>query len=162
MGTSADPRLRRTGNFNGFSGFGNLDRGWDQALSGTDVLMTFGDDEDPATPQGRGRRWTIWGQGDLQTFRGTPSAMRDYQGDLRTGYLGFDTQVGARLAARRRGGTQRRGGRVAGRDGHGAAGDDADAGAPVRALGAWRYGGLGRGRLRQGDGDSRPGHERPA
>ena len=108
LGTSADPRLRRTGMFNGFSGFGNLDRGWEQALSGTDVLMTFGDDEDAAGPQGRGRRWTIWGQGDLQTFRGTPSDVRGYEGDLRTGYIGFDTQVGSNwllgVAAARSGG----------------------------------------------------------
>ena len=108
LGTSADPRLRRTGMFNGFSDFGNLDQGWDQALSGTDVLMTFGGDEDDAGARGRGRRWTIWGQGDLQTFRGSPSDVRGYEGDLRTGYIGFDTQVGSNwllgVAAARSGG----------------------------------------------------------
>ena len=87
LGTYADPRLRRTGMFNGFSGFGNLDRGWEQALSGTDVLMTFGDDEDTAGPQGRGRRWTIWGQGGNGNQKRDPCGhlKRDPPGEVRRG-----------------------------------------------------------------------------
>ena len=38
----------------------------DRLLQGTDILLGFGGDG----PAGGGRRWTIWGQGDIQTFRG--------------------------------------------------------------------------------------------
>ena len=90
-GTSADPFLQHS---HVTSGFGSLAGGWDQALQGTDVLLAFGDTgQTPAgLPVGE-RRWTVWGQGDLQTFRGRSDAIGGYEGDLRTGYVGIDAQV---------------------------------------------------------------------
>ena len=93
LGTSADPRLRESG-FLGFGGLGGFGNGWDQALLGTDMLLAFGgDDQDAGESGGRGPRWTVWGQGDLQMFRGSPTAVKGYEGDLRTGYLGVDAQL---------------------------------------------------------------------
>ena len=74
VGTPADPHLQRLATSGGFTGFG---RDWDQTEAAA-----------------RRRRWTIWGQGDLQAFRGEPAATRGYEGDLRTGYVGVDAQVG--------------------------------------------------------------------
>ena len=91
VGTSADPRLRQPGSFTSFGGFSS---DWDRALPATDVLLAFGgDDASAEDPTGGGPRWTVWGQGDLQTFRGTPEPVKGYEGDLRTGYLGVDAQV---------------------------------------------------------------------
>ena len=91
-GTAADPYQRR---FGMAGGFGYQDAGWDRTLQGTDVLLAFGDngEMEPDAANGQ-RRWTVWGQGDLQTFRGTPAAVQDYEGDLRTAYLGVDARVG--------------------------------------------------------------------
>ena len=91
VGTSADPRLRQPGSFTSFGGFSG---DWDRALPATDVLMAFGGgDASAEEPTGGGPRWTVWGQGDLQTFRGRPEPVKGYEGDLRTGYLGVDAQV---------------------------------------------------------------------
>lgn len=35
-------------------------------------------------------------QGDIQAFRGTPDTVRDYEGDLRTAYVGVDALAGRR------------------------------------------------------------------
>ncbi len=92
VGTSADPRLRQPGSFGG--GFSSFGPDWDQALPSTDVLMAFGGDSGAAEDSTLGRpRWTVWGQGDLQTFRGAPTDVEGYRGDLRTGYLGIDAQL---------------------------------------------------------------------
>ncbi len=95
-GTPADPQLQPLAANGAFSGVGNV--GWDQALQGTDVLLTFGGGgQTEVEAPGRQRRWTIWGQGDLQAFRGTPeAAVGDYEGDLRTAYLGVDALAGRR------------------------------------------------------------------
>ena len=91
VGTSADPRLREPGSFTSFGGFSG---DWDQALPTTDVLMAFGGgDASGEERPGGGPRWTVWGQGDLQTFRGTPEPVKGYEGNLRTGYLGIDARV---------------------------------------------------------------------
>ena len=98
VGTSADPRLRRPGALGlmggGFSGPGG---GRDQLLQGTDVLLSFGG-ADQAARAGN-PRWRIWGQGDLQTFRGAPAEDVGYDGDLRTGYLGMDMRLRERWLA---------------------------------------------------------------
>ena len=97
-GTLTDPEMRlesvgRTnGSPTGLGSFGGSGEGrW---LRSTDLLFSFGgeDEEDAA----RGRRWTIWGQGDIQTFRGEQgeSGGTGYDGDLRTGYLGLDLALG--------------------------------------------------------------------
>ena len=92
VGTSAAPRLGRSGP--GLMG-GAFGGGWDRLLQGTDVLLSFGGQDQAAGPSSaRGRRWTVWGQGDLQTFRGAETEHEDYDGDLRTGYLGLDARLG--------------------------------------------------------------------
>ena len=113
VGTSADPRLRQPG---GFTSFGGFSGDWDRALPATDVLMAFGGgDASAEEPTGGGPRWTVWGQGDLQTFRGTPESVKGYEGDLRTGYVGVDAQVtrqwllGVAMARSGGAGTWRRG-----------------------------------------------------
>ena len=55
--------------------------------------MSFGGDE---TAQSGGRSWTLWGRGDLQSFRGVPGARSRYDGDLTTGYLGVDARLSER------------------------------------------------------------------
>ena len=94
-GTPAAPRLQPMAVNDAFNGFGLSRVGLDQVLQGTDVLFTFGGvGQRPEAAPGRQHRWTIWGQGDLQAFRGAPDAVRDYEGDLRTGYLGVDALAG--------------------------------------------------------------------
>ena len=90
-GTSADPFLQH---FVTGGAFGGLASDWNQALQGTDALLPFGGRGQTATEAvGGERRWTVWGQGDLQTFRGRTDAIGGYEGDLRTGYVGIDAQV---------------------------------------------------------------------
>ena len=89
VGTSADPRLRRPGAA-GMMGAGiGGDR--DRLLQGTDVMLSFGEDDQPAGPGGG--RWRVWGQGDMQSFRGAPTESAGYDGDLRTAYLGLDARL---------------------------------------------------------------------
>ena len=62
-----------------------------------------------------GNRWALWGEGDVQTFAGAPSGATDYDGDVRTGYVGIDTEltdrwlVGAAVSRSRGGGDWRAG-----------------------------------------------------
>ena len=62
-----------------------------------------------------GRRWALWGQGDAQTFAGAASGGTEYDGDMRTGYVGIDTEltdrwlVGAAVSRSRGGGDWRAG-----------------------------------------------------
>ncbi|MDE2661717.1 MAG: tandem-95 repeat protein, partial [Gemmatimonadota bacterium] len=44
-------------------------------------------------------RWSLWGQGDIQRFEGTPSGDSGYGGELSTAYAGLDTGLGARWLA---------------------------------------------------------------
>ena len=37
-----------------------------------------------------GLRWSVWGAGDLQNFRGEPDVNTSYDGDMKTAYVGFD------------------------------------------------------------------------
>ena len=100
VGTSADPRLRRPGAAGLMGGgFGGVDGGGDRMLQGTDVLLSFGGQETPAGAAGGGGRWTVWGQGDLQSFRGEPAETEGYDGNLRTAYLGVDARVSERWLA---------------------------------------------------------------
>ncbi|MDE2945049.1 MAG: tandem-95 repeat protein [Gemmatimonadota bacterium] len=46
---------------------------------------------------GGGLRLQLWGQGDVQTFRGAPSDGDSYDGELQTGYVGLDTWLGSRF-----------------------------------------------------------------
>ena len=94
VGTSAQARLGRSGAAEPTGGGFGTD--WGRLLQGTDVLLSFGgQDEEPSGPSGAGGlRWTVWGQGDLQTFRGAETEHEGYDGDLRTGYLGLDARLG--------------------------------------------------------------------
>ncbi len=75
-------------------GFGG---GWNQGLPGTNFLLAQGDgDPGEARP---GRRFTVWGQGDVQMFRGTTSTLSGYEGDVRTAYLGIDSRLTDRWLA---------------------------------------------------------------
>ena len=60
---------------------------------GTEWVFGFGGREGSARPAGA---WRFWGQGDIQTFAGEPSAERGYEGELRTGWAGLDRALGAR------------------------------------------------------------------
>ena len=109
VGTSADPRLQRPGAAGLMGGgFGGPGGGRDRLLQGTDVLLSFGGQETPSGGGG-GARWTVWGQGDLQSFRGAPAETSSYDGGLRTGYPGVDTRLSERwlagVAVARSGGT---------------------------------------------------------
>ena len=60
-----------------------------------------GSQEDGGRCPVRGR-WSLWGQGDIQRFEGTPSAQRQdsgYDGELSTAYVGLDTRLGDRWLA---------------------------------------------------------------
>ncbi len=93
-GALTEPEMRlsseRQTNGPGF-GFGSSGGGEEgRWLQSTDLLFSFGGEEE----EGPGRRWTIWGQGDIQTFRGEPEEASSYEGDLRTAYLGLDLEIG--------------------------------------------------------------------
>ena len=62
----------------------------------SEFLLAFGQDGDG---DGTGRRWTVWGQLDVQAFRGERSPAARYDGDLRTAYAGFDARLGERWLA---------------------------------------------------------------
>ena len=55
--------------------------------------------EDGEEASGWRRRWQVWGQGDVQTFEGAPSAVTGYDGELQTAYAGVDTRVTERWSA---------------------------------------------------------------
>ena len=84
---------------------------------GSDAL--FRDTEFEFTWGGRegasGNRWALWGEGDVQTFAGAASGATEYDGDVRNGYLGIDTEltdrwlVGAAVSRNRGGGDWRAG-----------------------------------------------------
>ena len=98
-GTSADPSLQRPGAVGLMgSGLAGPGGGRDRLLQGTDVLLSFGGPDEPSGV-GSGGRWTVWGQGDLQSFRGALAETAGYDGDLRTGYLGVDARLSERWLA---------------------------------------------------------------
>ena len=68
-------------------------------LRGSEFQLALGGDDETAGAAAPGRRWLVWGQGDVQTFAGAPSAAAGYEGDLRTGYVGVDTALSARWLA---------------------------------------------------------------
>ncbi len=87
-----------TGGLYGFGGFGG---GPDALLQGTEFELTLGDEEDGGGGWLR-RRLSVWGQGDIQTFHGTPTVYRydaRYDGDMRTGYVGVDARLTERWLA---------------------------------------------------------------
>ncbi|MDE2678447.1 MAG: autotransporter outer membrane beta-barrel domain-containing protein [Gemmatimonadota bacterium] len=67
-----------------------------------DFLFGWGGSrQDGERCQGHGR-WSLWGQGDIQGFEGTPAAHgldSGYDGELSTAHVGLDTRLGARWLA---------------------------------------------------------------
>ena len=59
-------------------------------LQGTSFELALGAGE--SDPSGRGR-WTLWGQGDVQSFDGGEDGI-DLDGEVRTGYVGLDARLG--------------------------------------------------------------------
>ena len=86
----------RSGSGDGM-GFGDLFRlgdlvrlqGGRDPLQGSEFLLALGGGQDAGG--GGGLRFQLWGQGDVQTFQGAPSDASDYDGELKTGYVGVDT-----------------------------------------------------------------------
>ncbi len=74
-------------------GFGHVSH-----ANATNFFIGWGDlDHNSSCSQG-GRRWTIWGQGDLQAFSAKPQQAllnSKYDGHVRTAFLGVDTHLGA-------------------------------------------------------------------
>ena len=66
-------------------------------LRGTNFLLVWGGSgAQEASPS---RRWTLWGQGDVQGFEGEPTGASGYEGDVRTGYVGLDVRLTDRWLA---------------------------------------------------------------
>ena len=63
----------------------------DDLLRSTDFQIVLGASE--STHVQAAETWTFWGRGDLQYFSSQPSRGSSYDGDLRAGYFGLDTQV---------------------------------------------------------------------
>ncbi len=89
------------GSIGGLYGFGGFGGGPDALLHGTEFELALGDEEDGGGGWLR-RRLSVWGQGDIQTFHGTPTVYRydaRYDGDMRTGYVGVDARLTERWLA---------------------------------------------------------------
>ena len=97
-GSSADPRFQRSGLMGGGFG-GGAGTDWGRMLLGTDVLLSFGGRGGTETAGAGVGRWRVWGQGDRQSFQWGAEDAAGYEGDLATGYLGVDVQLGERLLA---------------------------------------------------------------
>ena len=91
------PGIGGLGGFGGLGGlgsFGGFGGGSGALLRNSEFELALGgqdDGEGPAAP-----RWGVWGQGDIQTFRGTPDVFgyeADYEGDVQTGYVGVDARL---------------------------------------------------------------------
>ncbi len=87
-----------SGGLGGFGGFGGF-RGGADPLRGSEFLLSLGGGQEDAVGRGPGRRWQVWGQGDVQVFQGAPSAVTEYDGELQTAYAGVDTWVTERWLA---------------------------------------------------------------
>ena len=80
----------------GVGGLGAFPNPGGTGADGTEWMFAFGGQEGSARPGGD---WRFWGQGDIQTFAGEPSAERGYEGDLRTGWAGLDRALGTHWLA---------------------------------------------------------------
>ena len=90
-----------SGGLGSFAGFPNpVDFGGGaDPLRGSEFLLSLGGGSDAGEGGAPGRRWQVWGQGDVQAFKGAPSEAVGYDGGLRTAYVGVDTWVTARWLA---------------------------------------------------------------
>ena len=67
----------------------------EELLLNSAFSLTLGATEGNVPP---GPRWAIWGRGDLGMFAGRPEPGMRYEGELRTGWLGFDARAGQWVA----------------------------------------------------------------
>ena len=76
---------------------GGLSGGSDALLRDTEFELALDSGETRT-----GWRWSVWGQGDIQAFQGTPTVFgypAGYDGDVRTGYVGVDAWLKERWLA---------------------------------------------------------------
>ena len=81
-----------------FGGLGGFGMGMDP-LRSSEFELALGGAQDEGGETRPGRRWQLWGQGDVQAFAGAPSSGAGYEGDVRTGYVGVDTGLSERWLA---------------------------------------------------------------
>ena len=94
-GSGVSSGLGGFGRFGRFGGF----RGGADPLRGSEFLLSLGAGQEAGEASGSGRRWQVWGQGDVQTFQGAPSAITGYDGELQPACAGVDTRVTERWLA---------------------------------------------------------------
>ena len=72
---------------------------FEDLLRGSAFALSLGGGQDPAggAAPAAAARWTVWGGGDVQSFRGAPGGAA-YDGDVRTGHVGVDFQRAGWLA----------------------------------------------------------------
>ena len=72
---------------------------FENLLQGSAFALSLGGGQDQVggEPPAAGARWTVWGGGDVQSFRGAPGGDA-YDGDVRTGHVGVDFQRAGWLA----------------------------------------------------------------
>ncbi len=84
----------------GPDGPGLFGGGASRALGSTRVLIPLGERWETGDGTAAGRRWTVWGQGDEQGFRGSSAAGAlsgpTYDGNLKTAYVGVDVRLNDR------------------------------------------------------------------
>ncbi len=71
-------------------------------ISSDDLMRASAFTWTPASADGGGDApappWAVWGRGDFGSFEGRPEAGARYEGDTRTGWLGFDMRSGPWMA----------------------------------------------------------------
>ena len=86
---AAGPGRRGAGTSSAFSGLSPF-----AGRGQTEFQLALGEEAgDGSEP---GRRWTVWGQLDVQAFQGGRSPASRYDGALRTAYVGVDARLGER------------------------------------------------------------------
>ena len=89
---AAGPGRRGAGTSSAFSGLSPF-----AGRGQTEFQLALGEEAgDGSEP---GRRWTVWGQLDVQAFQGGRSPASRYDGVLRTAYVGVDARLGERWLA---------------------------------------------------------------
>ena len=89
---AAGPARRGAGTSSAFSGLSPF-----AGRGQTEFQLALGEEAgDGSEP---GRRWTVWGQLDVQAYQGGRSPASRYDGALRTAYVGVDARLGERWLA---------------------------------------------------------------
>ncbi len=88
VGAVADAVRGQAGAFPGGPSPGRLSG--DDLLRGSHFTLALGAAQPEGAEGGGGARWTVWGNGDLQSFAGEPENGAGYDGHTRTGHVGVD------------------------------------------------------------------------